>query len=82
MNHPQPNRFDIEIAQQGAKISNALHMLRSQQYPPDAKKGLRKFSWEKSRTSSGSPRAIFGKIHLEGKGPEVESVGGRPLLYG
>ena len=43
MSHPEPNRFDLEIAQQGSKISSALHMLRSQQYPPDARKGLRKF---------------------------------------
>lgn len=41
MSNSLPNRFDIEIAQQGSKISSALHMLRSQQYPPDARKGLR-----------------------------------------
>ena len=43
MSQPLPNRFDLEIAEQGSKISSALHMLRSQQYPPDARKGLRKF---------------------------------------
>lgn len=43
MSHKLANRFDFEIAEQGSKISSALHMLRSQQYPPDARKGLRKF---------------------------------------
>ncbi|MGZ2402858.1 putative transcriptional regulator of viral defense system [Rhizobium ruizarguesonis] len=77
MSHQQPNRFDIEIAQQGAKISNALHMLRSQQYPPDARKGLRKFQLGEVADFIGVTQSHLRQIHSEGKGPEIESVSGR-----
>ncbi len=36
--------FDEEIIQQGELISDRLNMLRLEQYPPDAQKGLRLFS--------------------------------------
>jgi chromosome partitioning protein len=71
------NRFDIEIADQGAKISSALHMLRSQQYPPDARKGLRKFQLGEVADFMGVTQSHLRQIHAEGKGPEVESVSGR-----
>ncbi len=51
MSQPQPNRFDLEIAEQGSKISGALHMLRSQQYPPDARKVCANFRSAKLRIS-------------------------------
>ncbi|PTV70272.1 plasmid partitioning protein RepA [Agrobacterium pusense] len=70
-------RFDIEIADQGAKISSALHMLRSQQYPPDARKGLRKFQLGEVADFMGVTQSHLRQIHAEGKGPEVESVSGR-----
>lgn len=77
MSHPQPNRFDLEIAQQGSKISSALHMLRSQQYPPDARKGLRKFQLGEVAEFMGVTQSHLRQIHSEGKGPEIEAIGGR-----
>lgn len=77
MSQPQPNRFDLEIAEQGSKISGALHMLRSQQYPPDARKGLRKFQIGEVADFMGVTQSHLRQIHSEGKGPEIESVGGR-----
>lgn len=75
--NPRPNRFDLEIADQGQKISGALHMLRSQQYPPDARKGLRKFQIAEVADFMGVTQSHLRQLHSEGKGPEVESVGGR-----
>ena len=77
MSNSLPNRFDIEIAQQGAKISNALHMLRSQQYPPDARKGLRKFQLGEVADFMGVTQTHLRQLHSDGKGPEIESVSGR-----
>jgi chromosome partitioning protein len=79
MNEALSNRFDFEIAQQGAKISGALHMLRSQQYPPDARKGLRRFQLAEVADFIGVTQSHLRQLHSEGKGPEVETVGGRRL---
>ncbi|ODT13892.1 MAG: plasmid partitioning protein RepA [Kaistia sp. SCN 65-12] len=77
MSNMLPNRFDIEIAEQGAKISSALHMLRSQQYPPDARKGLRKFQLAEVADFMGVTQTHLRQLHSDGKGPEIESIGGR-----
>ena len=77
MSQLQPNRFDLEIAEQGSKISGALHMLRSQQYPPDARKGLRRFQIGEVADFMGVTQSHLRQLHSEGKGPEVETVGGR-----
>jgi chromosome partitioning protein len=79
MNEALSNRFDFEIAQQGAKISGALHMLRSQQYPPDARKGLRRFQLAEVADFMGVTQSHLRQLHAEGKGPEIETVGGRRL---
>ncbi len=71
------NRFDFEIAQQGAKISNALHMLRSQQYPPNARKGLRRFQLAEAAEFMRVTQSHLRQLHSEGKGPEIEMIGGR-----
>lgn len=71
------SRFDYEIAQQGAKISSALNMLRMQQYPPNAKKGLRKFQIAEVADLIGVTQSHLRQLHVEGKGPEVESISGR-----
>lgn len=52
-------------------------MLRSQQYPPDARKGLRKFQIAEVADFMGVTQSHLRQIHSEGKGPEIESVGGR-----
>ena len=77
MNDQAANRFDFEIAEQGTKISNALNMLRMQQYPPDARKGLRKFQIAEVADLIGVTKSHLRQLHIEGKGPEVETIGGR-----
>ncbi|MCB1527232.1 MAG: plasmid partitioning protein RepA [Hyphomicrobiaceae bacterium] len=77
MNDQAANRFDFEIAEQGTKISNALNMLRMQQYPPDARKGLRKFQIAEVADLIGVTQSHLRQLHIEGKGPEVETIGGR-----
>lgn len=71
------HRFDYEIAHQGTKISNALNLLRTQQYPPDARKGLRKFQIAEVADFMGVTQSHLRQLHTEGKGPEVETVSGR-----
>lgn len=77
MNEQFANRFDFEIAQQGSKISSALNMLRTQQYPPDARKGLRKFQIAEVADLMGVTQSHLRQLHTDGKGPEVEVNAGR-----
>lgn len=77
MNDEVTHRFDHEIAQQGTMISNALNLLRTQQYPPDARKGLRKFQIAEVADFIGVTQSHLRQLHTEGKGPEVETVSGR-----
>jgi len=77
MNEQIATRFDHEIAHQGSKISSALNMLRTQQYPPDARKGLRKFQLAEVADLIGVSQSHLRQIHSEGKGPEIETISGR-----
>lgn len=61
--------FDEIILQQGELISDKLNMLRMEQYPPDAKKGLRQFSLSETAYFLGVTQSNIKKLHLEGKGP-------------
>ncbi|MBB4571312.1 chromosome partitioning protein [Rhizobium leucaenae] len=61
--------FDQEILQQGELISDNLNMLRLEQYPPDAEKGLRAFSLAEVADYLGVTQNHIKKLHLEGKGP-------------
>ncbi|HQS48144.1 MAG: plasmid partitioning protein RepA [Rhizobiales bacterium 24-66-13] len=71
--------FDEEILQQGELISDKLNMLRLEQYPPNAEKGLRLFSSAEVADFLGVTQNHIKKLHLEGKGPEpqVSSSGRR-----
>lgn len=71
--------FDEEILQQGELISDKLNMLRLEQYPPNAEKGLRLFSSVEVAEFLGVTQNHIKKLHLEGKGPEpqVSSSGRR-----
>lgn len=70
--------FDEIILQQGEIISDRLNMLRQEQYPPDAQKGLRHFSLAEVAYYLGVTQSTIKKLHLEGKGPEPEtSASGR-----
>lgn len=62
--------FDEEILQQGELISDKLNMLRLEQYPPNAEKGLRLFSSAEVADFLGVTQNHIKKLHLEGKGPE------------
>ena len=65
--------FDEIILQQGELISDRLNMLRQEQYPPDAQKGLRQFSLAEVAFYLGVTQSTIKKLHLEGKGPEPET---------
>lgn len=65
--------FDEIILQQGELISDRLNMLRQEQYPPDAQKGLRQFSLAEVAYYLGVTQSTIKKLHLEGKGPEPET---------
>ncbi len=71
--------FDEEIIQQGELISDRLNMLRLEQYPPDAQKGLRLFSLAEVADFIGVTQNHVKKLHLDGKGPvpTVSSSGRR-----
>ena len=71
--------FDEEIIQQGELISDRLNMLRLEQYPPDAQKGLRLFSLAEVADFIGVTQNHIKKLHLDGKGPAptVSSSGRR-----
>lgn len=70
--------FDEIILQQGELISERLNMLRMEQYPPDAQKGLRQFSLAEVAYFLGVTQSNIKKLHLEGKGPEpTTSASGR-----
>lgn len=62
--------FDDEILEQGELISDKLNMLRLEQYPPNAQKGLRLFSSAEVADFLGVTQNHIKKLHLEGKGPE------------
>ena len=66
--------FDEIILQQGELISDRLNMLRQEQYPPDAQKGLRQFSLAEVAYYLGVTQSTIKKLHLEGKGPEPETL--------
>ena len=61
--------FDETILEQGALISDKLNMLRIEQYPPNATKGLRQFSLAEVADYLGVTQNHIKKLHLEGKGP-------------
>lgn len=65
--------FDEIILQQGELISDRLNMLRQEQFPPDAQKGLRQFSLAEVAYYLGVTQSTIKKLHLEGKGPEPET---------
>lgn len=71
--------FGDEILEQGNLISEKLNMLRLEQFPPNAEKGLRLFSSVEVADFLGVTQNHIKKLHLEGKGPvpEVTSSGRR-----
>ncbi|MEK1894214.1 MAG: plasmid partitioning protein RepA [Rhizobium sp.] len=73
--------FDREILEQGELISDKLNMLRLEQYPPNALKGLRQFSSAEVADFLGVTQNHIKKLHLEGKGPEPQVSGSGRRSY-
>jgi chromosome partitioning protein len=73
--------FDEEILEQGELISDKLNMLRLEQYPPNAEKGLRLFSSAEVADYIGVSQNHIKKMHLEGKGPVPEVTGSGRRSY-
>ncbi len=73
--------FDEEILEQGELISDKLNMLRLEQYPPNAEKGLRLFSSVEVADYLGVSQNHIKKLHLEGKGPVPEVTGSGRRSY-
>src|SRR5690606_3154895 len=73
--------FDEEILEQGELISDKLNMLRMEQYPPNAEKGLRRFSSVEVADFIGVSQNHIKKLHLEGKGPVPDVTGSGRRSY-
>jgi chromosome partitioning protein len=65
--------FEKHILEQGDQISQKLHLLSLQRFPPHAKKDLRSFSLAEVATYLGVSQSHLKKLHLEGKGPVPET---------
>ncbi|MEP4445032.1 MAG: AAA family ATPase, partial [Hyphomicrobiales bacterium] len=61
--------FDEMILAQGELISDKLNILRMEQFPPNAKKGLRTFSLAETAYFLGVTQSNIKKLHLAGEGP-------------
>lgn len=81
MNISDDKDFDEEILEQGELISDKLNMLRLEQYPPNAEKGLRLFSSAEVADYIGVSQNHIKKLHLEGKGPVPEVTGSGRRSY-
>lgn len=69
INNAEEFSFHETILRQGELISDKLNMLRHEQYPPNARKGLRQFSLAEVARFLGVTPSNIKKLHLEGKGP-------------
>lgn len=73
--------FDNKILAQGAEISRRLDLLRMETFPPNATKGLRKFSMPEVAKFLGVSPNNLKRLSLEGKGPVPETRGGGRRYY-
>lgn len=73
--------FDELISSQGELISDKLNLLRMEQYPPDAQKGLRKFSLAEISQFLGVTQSNIKRLDLEGKGPKPDTSSSGRRFY-
>ncbi|MDV3253740.1 plasmid partitioning protein RepA [Devosia sp. BK] len=73
--------FDDTILSQGAAISRRLHQLRTETFPPDAQKTLRKFTMGEVAHYLGMSQSNLKRLHIEKKGPEPEQASGGRRFY-
>ncbi len=79
--HMEEKFFDEIILGQGELISDKLNMLRLEQYPPNALKGLRQFSLSEVAYFLGVTPSHIKSLHLEGKGPVPETTSSGRRTY-
>lgn len=73
--------FSKEILENGELISDKLNLLRTEQYPPNAQKGLRLFSSNEVADFIGVTQNHIKKLHLDGKGPSPEVTASGRRFY-
>jgi chromosome partitioning protein len=75
------DRIDALVGDHAARLSARLQAYRSQLFPPDATKELRKFTSGEVAALLGVKDAYLRKLHLEGRGPSPEIRAGGRRLY-
>mgnify|MGYP000619089449 CR=1 FL=1 len=75
------DRIDALVGDHAARLSARLQAYRSQLFPPDAAKELRKFTSGEVAGLLGVKDAYLRKLHLEGRGPSPEIRAGGRRLY-
>lgn len=73
--------FDNKILAQGAEISRRLNLLRVENFPPNAQKGLRRFSMAEVARFLGISPNNLKRLDLEKKGPAPEIASGGRRFY-
>lgn len=68
------DRIDALVGDHAARLSARLQAYRSQLFPPDAAKELRKFTSGEVAGLLGVKDAYLRKLHLEGRGPSPRSA--------
>ncbi|WJS05567.1 plasmid partitioning protein RepA [Roseibium aggregatum] len=79
--HELEDAFDEMILAQGELISDKLNILRMEQFPPNAKKGLRSFSLAEVAYFLGVTQSNIKKLHLAGEGPKPETSSSGRRFY-
>jgi chromosome partitioning protein len=77
----QQERIDRLVGDHAARLSERLQAHRAQLFPPDARKGLRKFTSGEVAKLLGVADAYLRKLHLEGRGPSPETRNGGRRYY-
>ena len=78
----QPNeRIDRLVGEHAARLSERLMAHRSQLFPPDARKELRRFTSGEVAALLGVKDAYLRKLNLEGRGPQPQTGSGGRRLY-
>ena len=74
-------RIDLLVGEHAARLSERLQAHRAQLFPPNARKELRKFTSGEVAQLVGVKDAYLRKLHLDGKGPDVEIRGNGRRYY-
>lgn len=74
-------RIDRLVGDHATKLSERLMAHRTQLFPPDARKELRRFTSGEVATLLGVKDAYLRKLSLEGRGPQPQTGPGGRRLY-